>query len=91
MPYTDYIVGNETEAASYAETQKWGTTDVPEIAKKMVQLPKKNEKRARTVIITQGTLPTVVAVAKENGEVEVNEYPVREISKDEINDTTGAG
>jgi adenosine kinase len=40
------------------------------------------------VIITQGTLPTVVAVA---GSDSVKEYKVHEISASEINDTNGAG
>jgi len=38
-------------------------------------------------IITQGTLPTIVAV---DGE-EIQEFPVKEINKSEINDTNGAG
>jgi adenosine kinase len=32
-----------------------------------------------------------VAVGKENGDVEIKEYPVRAIDPKEINDTTGAG
>lgn len=91
IPYTDYLIGNETEALSYAEHHGWGTTDIVEISKKLATLPKKNTSRPRIVIITQGTLPTVTAVAKENDEVEVNEYKVREIPKEKINDTNGAG
>ena len=40
------------------------------------------------MIITQGTLPTVVAVG---GEGSVKEYPVHAIAASEINDTNGAG
>lgn len=91
IPYTDYLLGNETEAISYSESHGWGTTDIVEIAKKLATLPKKNASRPRVAIITQGTLPTVTAVAKENGEIEVKEFKVREIPKDRINDTNGAG
>ena len=53
----------------------------------------KNEKRPRVVIITQGTLPTVAAVAgaDKEGKVELSEYPVHKIEEAEINDTNGAG
>ncbi|OJJ48855.1 hypothetical protein ASPZODRAFT_1332679 [Penicilliopsis zonata CBS 506.65] len=91
MPYTDYVFCNETEARAYSESHSWGTDDVVEIAKKLAQLPKKNTSRSRVAIVTQGTLPTVTAVVKDNGEVEVNEYSVREVPKSSINDTNGAG
>lgn len=91
LPYTDYTFCNETEAIAYAESHQWGTTDVIEIAKKLAQLPKKNTNRPRVAVVTQGTLPTIAASATANGQVEVKETPVREISKDAINDTNGAG
>ncbi|KAL4870504.1 hypothetical protein BDV12DRAFT_55209 [Aspergillus spectabilis] len=91
LPYTDYTFCNETEAISYAESHEWGTTDIIEIAKKLAQLPKKNTSRPRIAVVTQGTLPTVTATVTPTGEVEVKEFPVREISKDAINDTNGAG
>lgn len=91
MPYADYIFCNETEARSYSASHSWGTEDVVEIAKKMSQLPKKNTARPRTVIVTQGTLPTITALGKPNADAEVKEFSVREISKDSITDTNGAG
>ncbi|GKZ33544.1 adenosine kinase [Aspergillus brasiliensis] len=91
LPYTDYTFCNETEARAFSESHSWGTDDVVEIAKKLAQLPKKNTNRPRVAIVTQGTLPTVAATVKPNGEVEVKEIPVREIPKDSINDTNGAG
>ncbi len=87
-PYWDYVIGNETEAAAYAESHGLGTTDVKEIATALANLPKENTKRNRVAIITQGTEPTIVAV---QGEAGIKEYPVHEIAKEEINDTTGAG
>lgn len=91
LPYTDYTFCNETEAVSYSQSHGWGTEDIVEITKKLAQLPKKNTNRPRVAIVTQGTSPTVTATAKSNGEVEVKEWPVKEISKDSITDTNGAG
>lgn len=87
-PYWDYVIGNETEARAFAESHDLKTEDIPTIAKHMANLPKKNTQRKRTVIITQGTDPTVVAI---QGEDEVKQYPVHTISKEEIYDTNGAG
>jgi hypothetical protein len=87
-PYWDYIVGNETEAAAYAESHDLKTTDIPTIAKHLANLPKKNQQRKRIAIVTQGTEPTVVAI---QGEDEVRSFPVHAINKSEIADTTGAG
>ncbi|KKY20424.1 putative adenosine kinase [Diplodia seriata] len=90
-PYWDYVIGNETEALAWAENNGHDTKDIPAIAKLMAALPKANKSRPRTVIITQGTEPTVVAIGKEGGEAELKEFPVHAINKDQINDTNGAG
>lgn len=87
-PYWDYVVGNETEAMSYADSHDLNTHDIPTIAKHLANLPKQNEKRKRVAIVTQGTEPTIVAV---QGETEVRSLPVHQIGTDEITDTTGAG
>lgn len=82
------MIGNETEARSFAESHGLKTQDVREIARHMAELPKENTQRKRTVVITQGTEPTVVVV---QGEDDVREYEVYEIEKEKICDTTGAG
>ena len=86
--YWDYIIGNETEARSWAESQGHETKDVKEIARIVADLPKENKSRKRTVIFTQGTEGTIVAV---QGEKEVKEYGIKEIKKEDICDTNGAG
>ncbi|ODH51631.1 hypothetical protein GX48_02302 [Paracoccidioides brasiliensis] len=91
MPYTDYVLGNEAEALAYSEAHNWGLTDIEQIAKKMATLSKKNTQRPRTIIITQGTDPTIAAVADAKGNVEVKRTSVHAIAKEEINDTNGAG
>jgi adenosine kinase len=86
--YWDYVIGNEAEARSYADAHNLATHDVKEIARYMADLPKENGRRQRTVVITQGTDPTVVAV---QGGSEVREFEVHKIGKDKICDTNGAG
>ena len=90
-PYWDYVIGNETEAVSWAESQGLTTKSIVEIAKALVGLPKINKKRNRVAIITQGTDPTVVAEGGPEGVVEVKEYVVHPIDAKEIIDTIGAG
>lgn len=73
---------------SYADSHDLNTHDIPTIAKHLANLPKKNEKRKRVAIVTQGTEETVIAV---QGEDKARTFPVHKIDSNEINDTTGAG
>ncbi|KAI9805130.1 MAG: hypothetical protein M1825_000964 [Sarcosagium campestre] len=96
-PYWDYVIGNETEALSYAESHGLSTKNIQAIAEHLALLPKKNKSRPRTVIITQGTDPTVVATAgyaDGSGDItleEIKEYLVHPIASEQIVDTNGAG
>lgn len=85
-PYWDILFGNDDEAQTFAKVNNFGTEDLNEIALKIAALPKVNIQRARLVLITRGSLPTVVA---ENGQLK--EYPVLPIDSSEIVDTNGAG
>ncbi|KAK4961728.1 adenosine kinase [Elasticomyces elasticus] len=87
-PYWDYVIGNETEAMSYADSHDLKTHDISAIAKHLANLPKENGKRKRIAIITQGTDPTIIAT---QGEDSVKTFPVHAIDKNEIVDTNGAG
>ncbi|KAI0400880.1 Ribokinase-like protein [Xylaria palmicola] len=89
-PYWDYIVCNETEAASWASSHDLAhiAEDIPAVARALANLPKKNAQRPRVAVVTQGTNPTLVAVQGQDG---VKEYPVHAIGADKINDTNGAG
>ncbi|OAP61179.1 hypothetical protein AYL99_03380 [Fonsecaea erecta] len=93
LPYCDYVFGNENEAKTWAESQGHPSTiSMQECAKLMAKLPKVNTKRPRVVIVTQGTDPTIVAVAEAGKEeVELKEYSVPVIDTNLINDTNGAG
>ena len=37
MPYIDFLFGNETEARAFADSENWGTQDIPEIALKVAR------------------------------------------------------
>ncbi|CAI5760755.1 unnamed protein product [Candida verbasci] len=92
LPYIDYVIANESEAEAYADSHELGTKDIKEIAKYVAKLPKENSKIARTVIFTQGTLPTIsVVYNKERDSFDINEVPVKPLSKEQIVDTNGAG
>ena len=88
MPYCDYVIGNETEAAAYGESHGLGGKSVSEIAVAIAGIEKVNKERKRVVVITQGTEETLVAVQGEQG---VKGFKVHDILKEEICDTTGAG
>ena len=75
MPYTDFVFGNESEAAAYGEAKGYGS-DIATIALKLSAQPKVSGTRPRIVVFTQGSIATVVAV----GGV-VTEYPVDPLAR----------
>ncbi|CAR27584.1 hypothetical protein ZYGR_0N00650 [Zygosaccharomyces rouxii] len=83
LPYTTYVIANESEAASYAES--YGLTcskdDLEAIAKHIV-----GDSTQRTVIFTHGLEPTVVVSNQGTKSV-----PVKPIAGEKIVDTNGAG
>lgn len=85
MPKVDYLFGNETEALEFAKSEGWTETDVAAIACKISALPTE-KKNPRTVVITQGGDPTIIA---RNGESK--SYPITKLEKEQIVDTNGAG
>lgn len=86
MPYVDIIFGNETEAVTFSTEQGFNTTNLHEIALRICQLPKQNEKRPRVAIITQGSEAVLLA---QNGVI--TEIPVTKLDPEHIVDTNGAG
>jgi|TARA_B100000683_G_scaffold141185_1_gene137435 adenosine kinase len=86
LPYVDILFGNESEAMTFAESQKWETKDVKEIALKISAMPVAEGKPSRTVVITQGADATVVA-----RDGAVNEYAIIPLAKEDLVDTNGAG
>merc|ERR1739845_61439 len=85
IPHADYLFGNETEARTWAETEGWETTDISFIATRLSLIPSAKS-RKRTVVVTQGADPTVVAI---NGFTK--EYAITSLPKEKLVDTNGAG
>ncbi|CCC71347.1 hypothetical protein NCAS_0H00370 [Naumovozyma castellii] len=83
LPYATIVIGNESEAASYAES--FGLTcdkdDLESIAKHIV-----GDSKTKTVIFTHGLEPTVAVSAKAT-----TSYAVKPLAKENIVDTNGAG
>lgn len=86
LPYADYVFGNESEAAAFAEANGFKGATVPEVALKISMLPKASGTRGRVVVITQGSEQTVVA---KDGKVVT--YDVPAVPAEEIVDVNGAG
>jgi len=86
ITYCDFVFGNESEALAFGEKQGYEEKTVSGIANRIAGLTKVNKVRPRMVVITQGADPTLVA----NG-VEVREFAVEKIPKEEIVDSNGAG
>lgn len=86
LPYVDFLFGNETEAATFAESEGWDTREAGEIALRISRLPKANGSRPRTVVFTQGKDPTAIAVGGR-----VRYFPVIPVPAAKLVDTNGAG
>ena len=91
LPYCDFVFANENETKTWAESQGHTTTSITQMANLLAQTPKKNTKRPRVVIVTQGTDPTIIATSKDGGDAEIQEVPVLAIESSKIVDTNGAG
>jgi adenosine kinase len=86
LPYVDFLFGNESEALTFAESQSWETKDIKEIALKIAAMPVAEGKPSRTVVITQGCDPTIVA-----RDGATHEFVVIPLAKEDLVDTNGAG
>ncbi|TYJ58238.1 hypothetical protein B9479_001063 [Cryptococcus floricola] len=99
LPHVDVLIGNESEAASYATATGMSDAPVKEIAAALAALPKTNSSRPRVVVITQGADSTLVASSSPSasaGNLSPSDenpktYPVSKLSDDQIVDTNGAG
>lgn len=87
LPYSSLVFGNESEFAAYAEANNLGTTDLAQIAQAVADLPSETP-LPRTVIVSQGADPTLVAFA---GKKETKSIPTPKVNPSDIIDTNGAG
>lgn len=87
LPFVDVLIGNESEAAAFAASEGWPEgLPLAEVASRLAGLPKASGHRARCVIITQGSGPTLVAAGGR-----VSAHPVLPLPKEALVDTNGAG
>jgi len=86
LPYVDVIFSNDDEAREFSKAKGFETEDTLEIAKKAAALEYNGPHGGRTVVFTQGHLPTVFVTPSGNGEV-----AVKAIDAEKIIDTNGAG
>jgi adenosine kinase len=99
LPHVDILIGNESEAAAYAEAAGLGTAPLAEVASTLAVFSKSNASRPRVVVITQGPDSTLVASSSPSaspanlGPQDSNPkvYPVPKLADDKIVDTNGAG
>jgi adenosine kinase len=90
LPYTDVIIGNESEAEAWANaTGLPNVKDIPGIARSIALLPKSNPSRPRIVIITQGAQKTVLVTSDKPDSPKL--FPVNRLTDSQIVDTNGAG
>ncbi|KAG8219297.1 Ribokinase-like protein [Butyriboletus roseoflavus] len=88
LPYTDIVIGNESEAQEYAKAiLKSDTTDIAQIAKGIATYRKANATRPRIVVITQGPESTILVDGANPAKV----FAVTPIASELIVDTNGAG
>merc|ERR1719262_851050 len=85
MPNIDFLFGNETEAQTWADVSGWDCSDIAFIATRLSLIPTAKS-RKRTVVITQGKDPTIVAI---NGHVQT--FAITPLDPSAIVDTNGAG
>ena len=90
LPYTDVIIGNESEAEAWATaTGLPNVKDLPAIARSIALHSKSNPSRPRIVIFTQGAEKTIV-VASDKPDSPLS-FPVEPLTDSQIVDTNGAG
>ena len=90
ITHVDYLFGNDSEGKALAKALGWTdiADNVPEIAKRLANLEKRDNGRKRTVILTQGADPTAVAT---QGKADVDLFPIIAVAEHEIVDSNGCG
>lgn len=87
LPYAQLVIGNETEAESWAQAAGLQTKDLGEIAQAIANSPSEISV-PRTVLITHGAEATIRAV---QNDAQVHTHPTPKVPAEQIVDTNGAG
>ncbi|KAJ1980088.1 adenosine kinase [Dimargaris xerosporica] len=93
LPYVDVLFGNETEAEAWANSFGFehDPKDVKATALRIANAPKKNPAKPRMVVFTQGSEPTILAVAGHSTIADVKTFAINPVPAKDIVDTNGAG
>lgn len=91
IEHADFVFCNEDEADAFGKAHGIESSDRNEVAKAILSHPKKNARRQRHVIITQGSQPVIVATQDDKGTLTTELVSLDKIDKDKIVDTNGAG
>jgi adenosine kinase len=91
LQFADYVFGNEDEAQIYADVNKVEHTNLKDVAMHIAKSVKTNTARPRVVLITQGSLPVIVAQYQEGVIESITEVEIPAIPKEKLIDTNGAG
>lgn len=88
LPFADFVFSNESEAETYGKKHNLGNEgkDIEAVALAVAAMPKASGVRARTVVFTQGSKETIVAVGGK-----VTKYAVDPLPAELLVDTNGAG
>jgi adenosine kinase len=86
LPFADVLFGSHLDFTAFAETQGWETTDMGAMLMKCVNMPKRNARRPRMVVMTNGSEPTLVAAGGR-----IREFRPLRVREEDIVDTNGAG
>lgn len=94
LPYVSILIGNESEFEAYGQAHNLPTgTKLEQIAQHIADLPTEFDSSEgsplrRRVLLTQGSLPTIVA---QQGHSKQLSIATEQVPKDQIVDTNGAG
>jgi adenosine kinase len=91
LEYADYLFCNEDEADAFAKYNNIEHSSRADIAVALAKWTKINTERQRTVLITQGSHPIIVAIGQKDAEPEIREFQIPTLTKEQLVDTNGAG
>ena len=88
LPYISIIIGNEEEGAAFCKAFLPSSSPFKDLETSLPTLAASATTQPVTLVITQGSDPTLVVEA---GKSELQQYPVLKVATEEIVDTNGAG
>lgn len=88
LPYISIIIGNEDEGTAFGKAFLPSTSPFKDLETSLPDLAASATSKPVTMVITQGSDPTLVVEAVNR---DLQKYPVLKVAAEEIVDTNGAG